>query len=136
MENAAKALLIAGGVLIAILILSLFSYLVTQMGGSTSKIYSTMSQKEITEFNQKFLNYEDRELNIQDVITIVNMAKDNNEKSNRNTTISVFVGGQNWVNKTSNQLNDLIKEKLEVKYQCKQVLINQSSLLVERVDIQ
>ena len=60
MENASKALLIAAGVLIAILILTLFSYLMRQMGSSTSGIYSKLSQREITEFNQKFLNYEGR----------------------------------------------------------------------------
>ena len=53
MENASKALLISAGVLIAILLLTLFSYLMRQMGDSTSGIYSTLSQHEITEFNQK-----------------------------------------------------------------------------------
>lgn len=54
MENASKALLISAGVLIAILLLTLFSYLMRQMGGSTYGIYSKLSQREITEFNQKF----------------------------------------------------------------------------------
>ena len=92
MENASKALLISAGVLLAILLLSLFAYLMRQMGASTSGIYSTLSQHEISEFNQKFLNYEGRKkLSIQDVITIVNLAKDNNEKANRPTIIEVKV---------------------------------------------
>ena len=42
MENASKALLIAGGVLIAILLLTLFSYLFRQMASSTSNIYENL----------------------------------------------------------------------------------------------
>ena len=52
MENASKALIIAGGVLIAIFLLTLFTYLFSHMAESTSGIYSMLDQAEISEFNQ------------------------------------------------------------------------------------
>ena len=132
MENASKALLISAGVLIAILLLTLFSYLMRQMGDSTSGIYSTLSQHEITEFNQKFLNYEGRDnLSIQYVVTIINLAKDNNEKLNRPTIIEVKVDGSDWPDKTL----DVVKQNLDKTYTCSNVNINQSTLLVKEVII-
>lgn len=132
MENASKALLISAGVLIAILLLSLFSYLMRQMGNSTSGIYSNLSQHEISEFNQKFLNYEGRDnLSIQDVVTIINLAKDNNEKLNRPTIIEVKVDGSDWSDKTL----DVVKQNLDKTYTCSNVNINQSTLLVKEVII-
>ena len=132
MENASKALLISAGVLIAILLLTLFSYLMRQMGDSTSGIYSTLSQHEITEFNQKFLNYQGRDnLSIQDVVTIINLAKDNNEKLNRPTIIEVKVDGSDWSDKTL----DVVKQNLDKTYTCSNVNINQSTLLVKEVII-
>ena len=136
MENASKALLIAAGVLIAILILTLFSYLMRQMGSSTSGIYSKLSQREITEFNQKFLNYEGREnLSIQDVITIVNLAKDNNKSKKRPTVIKVTVDGSDWSNKTSADINSLLEENLDLIYSCTKVEIDSSTLLVKEIII-
>ncbi len=136
MENASKALLISAGVLLAILLLSLFAYLMRQMGASTSGIYSTLSQHEISEFNQKFLNYEGREnLSIQDVITIVNLAKDNNEKANRPTIIEVKVDELDWSNKTTADLNDLLKQKIDLTYSCTKVETDYSSLLVKKIII-
>lgn len=65
MENASKALLISAAVLIAILLLSLFAYLMTKVSENTSRIYAIMEQSKITEFNQQFLNYEGRGTNIK-----------------------------------------------------------------------
>lgn len=139
MENAAKALLIAGGVLIAILILSLFAYLTRKMGGSTAGIYSLMSQNEISEFNQKFLKYDGRQdLTIQDVVTIVNLAIDNNTREKRPTSIRVLVNGQDWaangIDLNQQLLNDQGQEQRSI-YVCNEVHINTSSKLVDQITI-
>ncbi len=136
MENASKALLISAGVLMAILLLSLFAYIIRQMGASTSGIYSTLSQHEISEFNQKFLNYEGREnLSIQDVVTIVNLAKDNNKSEKRPTIIEVKVDDLSLANKTLDEINNLIKDNLNTTYSCSEVKISTSTLLVYEVII-
>ena len=93
MENASKALLIAGGVLIGILVLTFFVYIYQQMTGDAQEIYTALDRPEVSNFNQKFLNYEGRDdLTIQEVVTIVNMAKDNNDAERKPIRIAVYVG--------------------------------------------
>ena len=75
MENASKALLIAGGVLLLILVLSFATFLIVKIGAQTSEFYKEMDETEIYEFNQKFFNYEGNKLNIQDVVSIINPVK-------------------------------------------------------------
>ena len=135
MENASKALLIAGGVLAGILLLTLFSYILLQMKGFASKHYAEMSEHETAEFNQQFLKYEGRDdLSIQDVITIINLAKNNNEKENKPIKINVFVGSENWTNKNP---YDLIHDYLETKFKCQNgaVKIDSETLLVNQIKI-
>ncbi len=78
MENATKALLIAGGVLIAILIITLFRS-VLQSTNKVSKQYNgAISSEQITTFNSNFTKYLGKDLTIHDVITICNFAQQNN----------------------------------------------------------
>ena len=92
MENAAKALFIAAGVLLAILLLTLFRYLSSQMSDSVKDIYDLLDQSDVAEFNQQFIAYEGRSnLTIQDVVTIVNLAKDANKAQNAPASVNVQV---------------------------------------------
>ena len=153
MENASKALLIAGGVLIVMLLLSLFSYLMTNVGGYAKNTYARLSETSISEFNQQFLNYAGRgyndrpSLTIQDVISIVNLAKDYNEKNyyNGNTVDKIEVevitnSGMTvayWEMCNTNELNKKMEYYLNAKFGCKDdgVKINKNSLLVDKVTI-
>lgn len=101
MENAAKALLIAGGVLIAVLLLSLFAYLNQKMASSTANIYDMLNEHEIAEFNQQFLNYENRILTVQDVATLINLAKENDKTQKFPTKINVVIGTRNYYKNSS-----------------------------------
>lgn len=56
MENASKALLIAGAILLAILLISLGIMIFTQAQDTVNN--SGMSQAEVQAFNNKFLKYE------------------------------------------------------------------------------
>ena len=56
MENASKALIIAGAILLAILLISLGIMIFNQAQDTVDN--SGMSQAEITAFNNKFLKYE------------------------------------------------------------------------------
>lgn len=86
MENASKALIMAGGVLIGILIISLAVYLFTDFGSTSAQINAQNSQKQITEFNSKFTSYEEYKdkdgnwkITIYDIITLAGYAKENNQ---------------------------------------------------------
>ncbi len=94
MENAAKALIIAGGGLLLVLVLTLAMFIFKRMATQSSSFYKEMSDSERFEYNQKFFNYESENLRIQDVVTLINLVKDANEKQRAPVTINVSFGGE------------------------------------------
>ena len=51
MDNASKALIIAGGMLIAIMVASLFVYLFTSYGKYADDMYDKINRRQITQAN-------------------------------------------------------------------------------------
>lgn len=81
MENASKALIMAGGVLIGVLILSLMVYLFLSFGANSKEIYDRIEDNQLLQFNANFNVYEGREdLTIHQVVSVASLAKENNEK--------------------------------------------------------
>ena len=79
MENASKALIIAGGVLIGILIMSLGVYLFMNFGATSAEIHKQVEEQQLVEFNTKFTSYEGKKgLTIHDAITVAGYANENN----------------------------------------------------------
>ena len=88
MENASKALLMAASVLVAILILSLIAYLYTVFGDYSSLIQARLEEKNITEFNTKFTQYESYKYEnrnwqntckAREIVSLANLAQQNNQ---------------------------------------------------------
>ena len=81
MENAAQALIIAGGVLIGIILLSIAAYLGLTMSEYAANTQAQINRNEVNQFNQRFIEYEGLDnLTIQDVITVKNLALEENKK--------------------------------------------------------
>lgn len=81
MENASKALLMAAGVLIGIVIVSLGVYLFFVFGNYASNTQSKIDSTQVAQFNDKFMKYNGlTDLTIQDIITAKNYALENNNK--------------------------------------------------------
>lgn len=80
MENASKALLMAAGVLIGILVISFMMLLLRKGGQMSSEFDSQLSNNELLKFNSQFELYKrsDIENTFFDVITVVNLAYDVN----------------------------------------------------------
>lgn len=80
MENASQALLMAGGILIALLIISalviMFANLQTYQSNETSNIKT----QQIAEFNGRFVTYEREDLTISDLKSVYNKILSNNER--------------------------------------------------------
>lgn len=80
MENASKALLIAGGVLIAILTIGVLVYLF----GSSSNLFKQEHTEEqilqLKAFNEQYESYNRKLLRGTDVISVINKMTDNNTK--------------------------------------------------------
>ncbi len=80
MENASKALLMAAGVLIGLMIISLAVLLFASFGGTSSQIHDNVEENQISQFNSQFTSYEGKEnVTIYDVITMANLATENNK---------------------------------------------------------
>ena len=67
MENASKALLMAAGVLIGVLILSLAVYLFANFGTASAEIHKQKDMNEINKFNTQFTSYEGKECTIHEI---------------------------------------------------------------------
>ena len=155
MENASKALVIAGEILLAIILLTLFSYLFTLMAENTSRIEEKAKLKRINEFNQEFLNYEGRGINkvgedssgnpiynpltTQDVATLINLANDNDRKYKFYTKVEINLSGHDLTNDFEDGniwLNyKMSHSEIGEKYKCTSVEIDESSKLVKKVTL-
>lgn len=75
MENASKALLMAGGVLLALMILALVVYVATYMGNMADSQDTKLVAEQLAEFNKSYEAYNKTRLYGTDVLTVYNKAK-------------------------------------------------------------
>lgn len=80
MENASKALLITGSILIGVILLSLAVYVYNIMGEAKKMETSTFTEEQLVKYNQEFLSYDKSRMYGTDVITVLNKAIDNNKR--------------------------------------------------------
>ena len=87
MENAIKALYIAAGVLIGIMILSLAVMLFSSLQSYIDEYKEQIEFNELNAFNNKYQKYVDTEQNltIQDIITVAGLAYEDNSSFNIDT---------------------------------------------------
>ena len=98
MENASKALLMAGGVLLGILILSLAVYLFSNFGGASSRIHDNIEENQTAQFNSQFTKYVGNEnVTIHDVVTMANLATENNKYYEMPKRGSIASGSDNYI---------------------------------------
>lgn len=104
MENASKAMLMAAGVLIGILILSLVVYLFVSFGSSSAQIHQQNEKKQMDKFNSQFTIYQGKECTIYNVITIANLATENNKYHEFSRRMALTAGNDDYISvKLDNQ---------------------------------
>lgn len=141
MENASKALIMAASVLIGVVILSLTVYLYTTFSSSIQENNKQIENDQLQQFNNKFLAYEERSgtLTIYDVVTIVNMANDNNKsydlskQEDGNFYIIVTLNNRSIENESDEELNKLLNNTNT--YKCS-VEINEHTGRVKEIDFE
>ena len=145
MENASKALLIAGAMLLTILLSTLAIYVFNIFGEQTSRLYDKLEESDIDSFNQQFFQYENRNitqdedgkwhgaLKIQDVVSIINFAKDNNSTNEIPVKVKVNSSdlGTDLQNKTADELNVMLYNNMDNNYKCTTTIPNGSRLVEE-----
>ena len=137
MENAVNALLIAAGVLIGIMVLSLGVTLFSSLSEFSGNTQKQIEENAVQKFNEQFTRYVDTSLTIQDVVTAANTARENNAKygltapSDNNYYVSIHlkdVVDSEGIKKDFNNLekdidnavkiSDLLNKCIGRKYKC------------------
>ena len=104
MENASKALIIAGAILISILIVSLGVLIFNRMGGA-AKEAANMDEQEVANFNSKITPYVGKNISGSQVNALIQLviSLDNSAKSSGDATKAVSItypleaGGTNTI---------------------------------------
>ncbi len=92
MENTTKALMMAAGVLIGIIILSLTVYLVNSIQGFSSNYNSSLELQQLEQFNTNFTVFEGRNnISFHEIMTLVNLAKEFNKTNNLDKNDSQYI---------------------------------------------
>ena len=147
MEDASKALLISAGVLIGILILSLGVYLYYSLGTYITVNQETMNKNELNQFNTqfiKYINYEEStgtievskiefDLTIHDVVTVANLAYENNRKYNMTSLTENYDESTLYVSVNA----DIAKEDGTIEYRQhleKQINVESSDILKNNIN--
>lgn len=86
MENASKALVMAGGILIAIMILAALAYAAGQWGLIPQAVEQSKEAQQLAKFNQEYESYNKDVMYGSDVVSVLNKAISNNSVISNDTT--------------------------------------------------
>jgi len=151
MENAVQALLIAAGVLIGVMILSLGASLYSSLSEYIEQTQQDIANKQIQQFNEQFFKYVncdnafdnvDFVLTIQDVVTAANAAYENNEEyeltdhAENNYYVTVNLNGTSIEEIINDRSSEILSNGLGVEYRCSRenVKVNTSTKRVYEVN--
>lgn len=80
MENASKALIMAGSVLLALIVIGAFILMLTNLNDYQEKNDTTLQQQQIVEFNNQFSTYDRTGLRGTDMLSLMNRIIDYNSR--------------------------------------------------------
>lgn len=141
MENAAKALLMAGGILIGVLLITLAVAIFSGVGTFSDEVNTNIQNKVIYEFNAQFEIYNKRkDLTAQDIVTIINLANDYNKKvEDENLSIKVYDDFNRIDKSTTKELYEFIKENSidnrNTKFECLRIEYDTNTKRVNKIYI-
>lgn len=126
MENASKALIMAGTILIAILVLTVGVYIFINFSEFARKNDETQAKQELIMENNKFLKYDGRtDLKVQDMKSVTNLVKEYNNKCLEENKIAIRYGNVDlllwndtkWFNEFEKDTNNSNDGKIQ-QYKC------------------
>ena len=102
MENASKALIIAGSVLVAILLIAMGVRVFTSTRGTTDAQEGAMKTTEVSVFNSKFTQYVGTNKSKAQVVALLNAAISNNATNDHKITVNGSSNIANLINTVGN----------------------------------
>lgn len=130
MENATKALYMAAGVLMGVMVLSLAVLLYSNLQNYVENSQEQARFTETTSFNTQFTNYisDTHELTIQDIVTVAGLAYENNVSYNTETSawiespnslyVAVYLDGERLDLDIQSKMVELLEKNPEKRYKC------------------
>lgn len=132
MENATKALLMAAGVLIGVLIISLGVTLYVSLGTYVDKTQQDIDISALQKFNTQFTKYINTsssgviefELTIQDVISAANTAYESNKyyevtsPNDSNYYVTINLNGTSIESDINEKSSDILSNNIGKQYKC------------------
>lgn len=110
MENASKALLMAAGILIAMLVLSVGVILVGNFGKTADSYVTKLDTVELRKYNSNFDVYIGRkDVTAQEIVTLIGVV----QETNQNTKI--YIGNEEVSNYEEQQKNEFLSDNI-LKY--------------------
>jgi len=119
MENATHALLIAGGILFALLTLSLLVYMFNNMALMQNAKTDKKEAEALADWNMQWESYNKQYLYGLEVLTVINKAEDNNNQYNNSEEYKVIIEVEGKeVNGNTTIKTILMKENKTKLYTC------------------
>lgn len=140
MENASKALIIAGAILISILLIGVGMVVFTSAQGGIDEALSSMSEQEKTIFNQKFTAYKGDKIkgtNVKALLTNV-MTSNSQNRDIDGKLVEVTGEGKTATPTTANLQEatlDEIRNAINTGATYKVLMINNDAGLVNKITI-
>lgn len=107
MENATKALIMAAGVLLAMLVLTVGVILVGRLGNTTDSYVTKLDTVELRKYNSKFEIYIGRQkITAQEIVTVINTVK----QFEQNT--EVYIDGTEYAQNANFNESEFLSEHI------------------------
>lgn len=103
MENASKALIIAGAILLSILIIGIGVFIYNQAAGTIKK--ANLSSQEISQYNSEFTAYEGENISGTQAMALCDLVKQHNLANQTDLSKQIEVVSQAATDKDSDSFN-------------------------------
>lgn len=113
MENASKALIIAGAILISIVLIAVGVMVVNGANGAIDTAIGQMSDSEKTIFNQKFEPYEGKQKG-SSVKSLISAVEANNSNDSGATEVKIKIGDKEYTGNETGE-DTLSKARADIK---------------------
>lgn len=132
MENVSQALLIVGGILLAIITLSLLTLLFTNASQIGTAQAEEQETKQLLEWNSEWEAYNKQLMYGAEVLTVINKAEQNNFDYDNSTQyrVTVTVYGKDGSELTK---DDVKNQKTKI-FECTRIKINPDTGRVNEID--
>ena len=115
MENASKALLIAGSILIVILLIAFGMKVFNSTSGTKDQVEGTMQTTEMAMFNNKFVPYLGENRSRSDALALLNIIHAHNATNTRKIDL-VFIGKGETIETPTGAINAISNLDTSVRF--------------------